>query len=260
MNKTEVLARLKKNGTKATLDGMARYGIEAKVAYGVPMGPLLTLSKQLGKDQALSLDLWDTGCYEARLLASLIGDPKEVTLAQMKAWGNSFENWGDGDTVCFKLFDQSPFAWQIVKPWARSSREYTKRAGFALIACLALHDKKARDEKFLELLPLIEEAAEDERNFVKKGVNWALRSIGGRGPVLADAALALSERLAASKNPAPRWIGTDALRQLAGRAERAKSRVTAGNAKAKRVQATSKATRGGAKPSTARSGARLKKL
>ncbi|MEO8358590.1 MAG: DNA alkylation repair protein [Vicinamibacteria bacterium] len=240
MNKTDVLASLKKAGTKATLDGMARYGIEAKVAYGVPMGALLKLSKELGKDHALSLALWDTGCYEARLLASLIGDPKEVTLAQMRAWGNSFENWGDGDTVCFKLFDQSPFAWQVVKPWTRSSREYTKRAGFALIACLALHDKKANDKQFLDLLPLIEEGAEDERNFVKKGVNWALRSIGGRGPALGAAALALSEQLAGSTKPAPRWIGKDALRQLAGRSAREKPRTNAGKTKVTKAPAKSK--------------------
>lgn len=233
MNKTEVLAWLKKTGTRATLDGMTRYGIEAKLAYGVPMGTLLNFSKELGKDQALSLALWDTGCYEARLLASLIGDPRQVTRAQMLAWGNTFENWGDGDTVCFKLFDQSPFAWTVIKPWAESSREYTKRGAFALIACLALHDKASPDERFLALLPLIEAAAKDPRNFVKKGVNWALRSIASRGPIARAETLKLAERLSKNENAAARWIGADALRQMEGRAERAKKRTAKAKPKGK---------------------------
>jgi len=214
MDTKEVLAWLEKKGTKATVAGYARYGIEAKHAFGVPMGTLLVLAKRLGKDQELSLALWKSGWYEARLLASLVGDPQRVTRGQMDAWARSFENWGDCDTVCFKLFDQSPFAWPKARQWAASPREYVKRGGFVLMACLAGHDKTAPDKSFLAFLPLIEKGARDERNFVKKGVNWALRMIGRRNLALHAAALKVAQRLALSPEPACRWVGKDALREL----------------------------------------------
>jgi 3-methyladenine DNA glycosylase AlkD len=240
MKATEVLARLKETGTQTTLDGMARYGIVAKHAYGVPMGALLKFSKELGKDHALSLALWDTGCYEARLLASLIGDPERVTRAQMNAWARTFENWGDGDTVCFKLFDQTPLAWEMVEPWAESPREFTKRGGFALLACLALHDKKAPDERFLAFVPLIEEGARDARNFVMKGVNWALRSIGRRNPALRDAALVVATRLASMDARAPRWVGKDAVRELTRLKQGAKVAVPTLRARSRTISAKKK--------------------
>jgi 3-methyladenine DNA glycosylase AlkD len=214
MHARDILTWLERTGTKAARDGMARYGIHAKVAHGVPMGTLLKKSKELGKDHALSQALWKTNVYEARLLAALIGDPAKLTKAQMNAWAKSFENWADGDTACFKLFDQTPLAWEMVRPWARSPREYTRRGAYALLASLALHDKKAPDQAFLDLMPLIEEGAQDERNFVSKGVNWALRSVGRRNPRLRSAALELAERLARSSSPAPRWVGKDAAREL----------------------------------------------
>ena len=214
MTTREVLAWLEKTGTKAARDGMARYGIVARHACGVPMGALLKKSKEIGTDQALSLSLWKTDCYEARLLAALIGDPLQVTRAQMKAWGNSFENWADGDTACFKLFDQTPLAWEFVEIWAKSPRENTKRAAFALLASLALHDKKATDERFAALLPMVEAEAEDERNFVVKGISWALRSIGRRSPNLSASCIELATRLEASDVPTTRWIGKDVAREL----------------------------------------------
>jgi len=223
MNTRDVLTWLEKTGTRSARDAMARYGIHAKVAHGVPMAALLKKSKELGKDHALSQALWKTNVYEARLLAALIGDPVRLTRAQMNAWAKSFENWGDGDTVCFTLFDRSPLAWEMVRPWARSPREYTKRGAFALLACLALHDKKAPDQAFLDLMPVIEEGAQDERNFVSKGVNWALRSVGRRNPKLLAASLNLATTLAASKESAPRWVGKDALREFAALKARAKS-------------------------------------
>ena len=215
MDKNEVLAWLQKRGTKATVEGMARYGIAAERAFGVPMGTLLSLRKRLGKDHALAMALWDSGWYEARLLAALVGDPQRVTRRQMNAWAASFENWGDCDTVCFHLFDRTPFAWEKARQWAASPREFVKRAAFALMACLALHDKAAPDKSFLALLPLIEKGARDERNFVKKGVNWALRAIGRRNLALSAAALAVAKRLARSEEAACRWVGKDALRELA---------------------------------------------
>ena len=215
MDRDEVLGWLRKRGTQRTVDGMARYGIVAKHAFGVPMGALLSLSKRLGKDHALSLALWKSGWYEARLLAALVGDPQRVTRRQMDAWAASFENWGDCDTVCFKLFDKTPFAWEKARQWAASPREFVKRGGFVLMACLALHDKAASDKPFLALLPLIEKGARDERNFVSKGVNWALRSIGRRSRALNAAAMVVAQRLAASTEAAPRWVGKDALREFA---------------------------------------------
>ena len=215
MDRDEVLDWLRKRGTQRTVDGMARYGIVAKHAFGVPMGALLSLCRRLGKDQALSLARWKSGWYEARLLAALVGDPQRVTRRQMDAWAASFENWGDCDTVCFKLFDKTPFAWEKARQWAASPREFVKRGGFVLMACLALHDKAASDKPFLALLPLIERGARDERNFVSKGVNWALRSIGRRSRALNAAAMVVAQRLAASTEAAPRWVGKDALREFA---------------------------------------------
>src|SRR5262245_30140707 len=131
MTKDEALAWLEKRGTKKTVDGMARYGIVAKRAYGVPMSTLLALKKQIGRDQALSLALWKTGWYEARLLAALVGEPERVTRAQMNAWAKSFESWADCDTACFHLFDRTPLAYEIAPKWAASSSEFVKRGGYA---------------------------------------------------------------------------------------------------------------------------------
>ncbi len=208
------MAWLERRGTQRTIDGMARYGIEAKRAYGVPMGTLLALAKRIGKDHALAAELWDSGWYEARLLATLIDDSQQVTRRQMDAWAAGFENWADCDTACFKLFDKTPFALAAARRWSRSRREFVKRGGFALMACIALHDKTAADKQFLALLALIEKGARDERNFVMKGVNWALRAIGRRNAVLNAACIAVAERLARSDEAASRWVGKNALREL----------------------------------------------
>ena len=214
MDKDEVLKWLERKGTRRTVLGMGRYGIEAEHAFGVPMAALLQLRKRLGRDHALSVALWESGWYEARLLAALVGDPQRVTRRQMNAWAASFENWGDCDTVCFHLFDRTPFAWEKARQWAASPREFVRRGGFVLMACLALHDKAAPDKRLLAFLPLIEKGARDERNFVKKGVSWALRSVGRRNPALNAAALAVARRLALSEEAACRWVGKDALREL----------------------------------------------
>ena len=214
MDRDEVLAWLKRRGTQRTVKGMARYGIEAQRAFGVPMGTLLSLSKRLGKDHCLAMALWESGWYEARLLAALVGEPERVTRRQMNAWAASFENWADCDTVCFKLFDRTPFAWEKARQWSASPRLFVKRGGFALMACLALHDKAAPDKRFLAFLPVIEKGARDQRNFVKKAVNWALRAIGRRNLELNAAALAVAKRLTLSKEASSRWVGKDALREL----------------------------------------------
>ena len=214
MDAGEILKWLERQGTKRTVEGMARYGIRAERAFGVTVGTLQSLAKRLGKDHALSLALWETGWYEARLLAAMVGEPQRVTRRQMDAWAAEFENWADCDTVCFHLFDRTPLAWERAPKWSASPREFVRRGGFVLMACLAAHDKAAPDGRFLPFLKLIEKGAGDDRNFVKKGVSWALRGIGRRSRALHAAALPVAKRRAASEKAAARWVGKDAIRDL----------------------------------------------
>jgi 3-methyladenine DNA glycosylase AlkD len=207
------VARLKKMGSgRVREEALLRYGITAPKSFGVKMGPIQALAKELGTDHALAAALWKTGWYEARLLCAYVDDPEEVTSAQMDGWMKDFDNWGIVDTICFKLFDRTPYAWAKVRKWSTQKGEHQKRAAFALLASLALHDRKGPDGPFLKALPLIEKAATDERNFVKKGVNWALRAIGTRNLTCKGAAKELARRLADSTDPTSRWIGKDALR------------------------------------------------
>lgn len=208
------VALLRKHATKAALDGMARYGIPSDRALGVPMNKIQAVAKQLGRDHALADVLWDTGVYEARLLVAYIGDPAQLTAAQMERWCREFDNWAVVDTLCFVLFDRSPHAWSKVELWAKKKDEFIRRAGYVLIACLAAHNDDVTDEKMLRFLPLIEAGADDQRNFVKKGVSWGLRMAGRTSPVMHTAAVELSERLAASDHPSKRWIGKAALKEL----------------------------------------------
>ena len=222
MDADEVLAWLARTGSRRGLDAMARYGIPSDRAFGVPMGALLAFSKRLGKDHSLAGALWKTGRYEARLLAGLVDEPSRVTRKQMDSWAAAFDSWAVTDTVCFHLFARVPAAWDKARQWARSPREFVKRGGFALMASLVLRDKAASDARFVALLPLMERGARDERNFVKKGVNWALRTVGKRSPTVHAAALRTAKRLAESEQPAPRWVGKDALRELASPKVRAR--------------------------------------
>jgi len=216
-----VLASLERAGsTKVRAEMSTRYGIYTDNAFGVMMRDMQAVAKSIGTNHELALALWDTGTYEARMVASMIDDPAKVTSAQMDRWCKSFDNWAICDTVCFKLFDRTPHAFEKVAQWAGKREEFVKRAGFALLASVALHDKKTADETFLRCLPLIERAADDERNFVKKGVSWALRSIGKRNAKLQTAAMAVARRLSASDEPAARWIGKDALREVGKRKAR----------------------------------------
>ena len=208
----EAVAWLKKTGTKAGRDGMKRYGLPSDKAYGVPVGRLQAYAKQLGRNHDLALALWESGSFEARLLTAYLGEPERLTSAQMDRICRDFDNWGVVDTICFVLFDRTPLAWKKVVAWSRRRDEFGKRAAFALLASLSLHDKTASDAQFLRMLPLIERAATDDRNFVKKGVSWALRAVGRRSPALREPAVELARRLANSTDPASRWLGRDALR------------------------------------------------
>lgn len=209
-----MLAFLKKRGTQKNIDGMARYAIVARNIYGVSVGDLRVLAKKLGKSHELAAALWKTNVYEARMLAAFVDEPTRVTPAQMDAWARVFDNWAICDHCCFHLFDKTPHAWTKITEWSARDEEFVKRAGFALMASVALHDKKAPDAPFLKALKLIERQSTDERNFVKKGVSWALRGIGRRNPTLKAAAMAVSERLAASSDKTARWIGKDAIRDF----------------------------------------------
>ncbi|MEO7318039.1 MAG: DNA alkylation repair protein [Chthoniobacteraceae bacterium] len=210
-----LLAELERLGTKQRRDQMGpRYGIHTDKAFGVAMGDMQKIARRLGRDHALAAALWDTGCYEARILAALIDAPEQVTPAQMDRWCRDFDNWAICDTVCMHLFDRTPHAFGKVAQWARRRDEFVRRAAFALLASLALHDKRAASKAFADCLPLIQDAATDERNFVKKSVNWALRAIGERNRELNSAAVAVAKRLAISDDASARWVGKDALKQL----------------------------------------------
>jgi len=187
-----VLATLERRGTKRNRDGMARYAIHAEKVFGVSVGDIRKIAKELGRDHELAAALWHTEWYEARMLAAFVDDPKLVTPSQMDHWCRDFDNWAICDTVCFHLFDKTPHAFAKVAQWARKREEFTKRAAFALLASLGVHDKRAEDAKFEECLPLIERAATDDRNFVKKGVSWALRVIGRRSRELHADSVALA--------------------------------------------------------------------
>jgi 3-methyladenine DNA glycosylase AlkD len=227
------LAWLKKRSSKSVRAGMARYAIPSDHALGVRMADIQKLGRQLGCDHALALALWKTGVYEARMLTAYVDDPARVTPAQMDAQARDFDNWAICDTLCFALWVRSPHAFAKIRQWATHRDEFVKRAAFALLASVALKDRQTGDAPFLRGLALIEKAARDERNFVKKGVNWALRGIGGRNLALNQAAVALAKKLAQSSEPAPRWVGKDALRQLGSapvqRRLRKKAQATANN-------------------------------
>lgn len=215
MTKDEVLEWLAEKGSPRIVESMTRYGIRTKGAVGVSVGTLQKLAKEIGKDHVLAGALWKSKCYEARLLATLIDEPQKVTAGQMNAWAADFDSWAVCDSACFWLFDKSPLAYKKVPQWAKSKKEFVKRASFALMASLALHDKTADDKKFMAFFPLIEQAANDDRNFVKKGVSWGLRGIGRRGAAMLDAAVKVADRLAESDEAACRWVGKDALRDFA---------------------------------------------
>ena len=205
---------LKSHSTKATLDGMAHYALPSANAFGVAYRDMKILGKRLGRNHELAAALWNTSMYEARMVASFVDDPSQITAAQMDRWCQDFDNWGICDTMCFNLFDRTPHAWVKVTEWSGSKHEFVKRTAFALLWSLSVHDKRAGDEPFVQGLVLIERAADDERNFVKKAVNMALRAIGKRNRALHAAAVGVARRLAGSPNSVARWVGKDALREL----------------------------------------------
>jgi 3-methyladenine DNA glycosylase AlkD len=216
MNCAEILKLLASRPDPHAVEGMARFGIVAKKVYGGWSIPALKkLAREIGRDHALAQELWASAIYEARTLAALIDEPEKVTGRQMNQWTKDFDNWAVCDGACISLFRYTRFAHEKCVEWSARPEEFVKRAAFALMAGLAVADKAASDEAFLRFLPLIESAAADERNMVKKGVNWALRQIGKRNAPLNRAALAVAHKIRRSGSRAARWIASDARRELA---------------------------------------------
>lgn len=208
------LRSLERMATQHDRDNLARFAITTDRAFGVSVAKIRKLAKELGRDHDLAAGLWETGWYEARMLAAFVDDPALVTPSQMDRWCRDFDNWGICDTLCFHLFDKTPHAWKKIAQWNDRRAEFVKRAAYALLASIALHDKKAPDQPFIGAFPFIERAATDERNFVKKGVSWALRGMGHRNATLRAAALEVAHRLIESPAPAARWVGRDAVKDL----------------------------------------------
>jgi 3-methyladenine DNA glycosylase AlkD len=215
MKVDEVIAYLESNQSQVNREGMSRFGIKVDKAFGISMVELRSLAKTIGEDHQLSLDLWETGYHEARILSTIIDVPAKVAEEQMEHWVNGFDSWDVCDQCCSNLFSRTPFAVKKADEWSHREEEYVKRAGFVLMAALAVHDKKAKDELFLEFLARIDsEAADDDRTFVKKAVNWALRQIGKRNIRLLEAAIRTGESVRSRGTKSARWIASDALREL----------------------------------------------
>jgi 3-methyladenine DNA glycosylase AlkD len=214
MTAPEIVAALRAHADPKTVAGMARYGISTTGTLGVPMPVIRRLARQAGHSHSLAAELWASGIHEARILATIVDEPARVTRRQMNRWTRDFDSWDVCDQACQNLFRYTPFAWTMAGQWAGARREFVRRAAFALMAGLAVKAKDASDEHFEALLPLIAAAATDERNLVKKAVNWALRAIGKRNPQLRRTAIAAAENIRALDSPAARWIAADALREL----------------------------------------------
>ena len=212
--KETILAELSAWANPINVAGMARFGISAKNTLGVSMPVLHSLAKSHRKNHELALELWESSIHEARILASLVDDPKKITVEQMEKWTAEFDSWDVCDQVCSNLWERTPFAYEKAVEWSRREEEFVKRAGFVLMARLAVSDKKAPDDKLAAFLPEIEHGATNKRNFVKKAVNWALRQIGKRSIDLNRQAIAAAEKIAAIDSAAARWIAADALREL----------------------------------------------
>jgi 3-methyladenine DNA glycosylase AlkD len=208
------LKKLRSLGNERNRAGMARFGIETKDAYGISIPVLRKLAKDIGTNHALALELWKSEIHEARLLACLIDDPEKVTQGQMEHWAKGFNSWDVCDQCCGNLFDKTKYSRKKAIEWSSRKEEFVKRAGFVLMAALSVHDKNASDSEFVEFLSLIKKESRDDRNFVKKAVNWALRQIGKRNRFLNKKAVETAKKIAFMGTQSAKWIASDALREL----------------------------------------------
>jgi 3-methyladenine DNA glycosylase AlkD len=213
----QILLKLKSMADSDNVRGMARFGINTHNTLGIGIPALRKIARTAGRNQMLSLDLWASGIHEARLLAAFVGDPMQVSENQMERWAKDFDSWDVCDQVCMNLFDRTPYAYDKAAQWSQREEEFVKRAGYALMACLAVHDKEADDSRFLSFFPFIKRGSLDGRNFVKKAVNWALRQIGKRNDILNDLAVRCAEDILLEGSRSSRWVAKDALRELRNR-------------------------------------------
>jgi len=210
----DVMEKLQGKARPDQLAGMARYGMAVSRRLGVSVPDMRKLAKETGKNHQLALELWKTGIAEARIVAAMIDEPARLTEKQMEDWVKDIDSWDVCDQVCMNLFEKNQLAWKKISDWSEREEEFVKRTAFSLMACVAWHDKKTGDEKFIELLPVIIRGATDERNFVKKAVNWALRTIGKKNPNLNKAAIEIAREIQQLDSKAARWVASDALREL----------------------------------------------
>ena len=218
MQLEEILRRLESLADPKAVEGRARFGINPKNTYGVSIPNLRAMAKKIGRDHLLAQQLWSSGIHEARILAGMVDAPEMVTEEQMEQWVKDFDSWDVCDQCCSNLFDKTKFAHQKAVEWSRRREEFVKRAGFVLMAALTVHDEKATDKEFLKFLPIIKRESTDDRNFVKKAVNWALRQIGKRNAALNRAAIKTTKEIQKIESESAKWIASDALRELASEA------------------------------------------
>lgn len=214
MTSEQIITDLKLHATTQAIEGMARFGIRPAQALGVSIPTLRKMAKEIGRNHALALAVWDSGIHEARILASMIDEPRLVSAQQMEEWVNDFDSWDVCDQVCGNLFDKTPYAYQKAVHWCQQEKEFVRRAGFVMMAELAVHDKQSPDEAFMQFFPLIKYYADDERNFVKKAVNWSLRQIGKRNGRLRTLALQCASDIQRMDSKTARWVAKDALKEL----------------------------------------------
>ncbi|MBU2560058.1 DNA alkylation repair protein [archaeon] len=214
MDYDEIIKKLKSLQDPKNVEGMARFGINPEKTLGVSVPNIRKIAKQAGKDHALAEKLWSSGIHEARILASMVDEPEKVTKKQVNAWTGEFDSWDVCDQCCMNLFDKLPFAFEKAIEFTKREREFEKRAGFALMACLAVHDKVAGDEKFTAFFPRMKLQATDERNYVKKAVNWSLRQVGKRNLNLNKAAIKIALEIQKIESKSAKWIANDAIREL----------------------------------------------
>lgn len=224
----EVLKKLKAKADPDQLKGMVKYGMVGEKRLGVAVPDIRRIAKEIGKGHQLALRLWNTGIPEAMIVASMVDKPEEVTEEQMEEWVKDFNAWDVCDQVCMNLFEKTPLAWKKIMDWSKREEEFVKRAAFALIACLAWHNKGAPDQEFVKLIPVIKKGATDERNLVKKAVSWALRNIGKRNPNLNDVAIKTSKEIQKMDSKSARWIASDAIQDLTSDATKRRLRKKRG--------------------------------
>jgi 3-methyladenine DNA glycosylase AlkD len=210
----EILKTLHSKANSKNVEGMAKFGMTADRRLGISVPDMRKIARENGKDHEVALELWDSGIPEAQIVAALIAEPDKLTEQQMEHWVKDIYSWDVCDQVCMNLFDKSPLAWKKIHDWSKREEEFVKRTAFSLIACIAWHDKTIPDEKLIELFRLIKTAATDERNFVKKSVNWALRHIGKKNKNLNQSAINLAKEIKQMDSKAARWIANDAIREL----------------------------------------------